>query len=177
MGEVRTHRPEEHARKAATSASADDEEASLLVEQAVPRVAVDDVTRQRDVIVTRKRVGPCEFVVSEATSCRVVTPIDEAGIDHRWRRFPGMDEHDRVAGSGMREGPTDGGARGGRAIDADDDPLRSTVGHGAHGLRSRWSRLRLAEFAMTDKLDMAMAAAAIIGFRNPAAAIGIAAVL
>ena len=57
------------------------------------------------------------------------------------------------------------------------DPFERARGSGDHGLRSRWSRLRVAELAITDRLDRAMAAPAMIGFKNPAAAMGIAAVL
>ena len=40
-----------------------------------------------------------------------------------------------------------------------------------------WRRLSSAELMMTDRLDSAMAAAAMIGLRNPSAATGTAAAL
>ena len=177
MGEIRAHGTEQHTGNAAASARADDEESSLLADEAPAGVAVQNLTRQCDVVGAGERLGARELAVGEAPSRRVIRPLDEAGVDHRRRRLPRMDQHDGVAGSGVLERPADCSARGGRAVDTDDDPLRSALAGASHGFRPRSSRLRVAEFVMTDRLDSAMAAAAIIGFRSPAAAIGIAALL
>ena len=175
--EVCARRPEQHAGEATVATRADVEEVCRVAGEAFRCVVVDDLVAQRDGVVAGQCLGAGQFVSRETACCGVVGRVDEAGADHRRRCPLGVDQGDGVAGPGVVDGPPDRGVRAERSVDPDGDPFGRASSSGGHGVRSRWSRLSVAELAITDRLDSAMAAAAMIGFKNPAAAMGIAAVL
>ncbi|TPW14775.1 MAG: hypothetical protein FD127_1206 [Acidimicrobiaceae bacterium] len=178
VSEMPADRAEQCADHAAVPTGADDDEVGFAgdVAQAVAGVAVNDGADQGDPRVAGKGLDSGQLVVHEPVRGGVVVPVGRPGFDCDRGGLPRVDERDGVVRSGMVDCPPQCGMGRDRAVDANGDPLRAMV-RGGHARISIRRRLSMAELAMTDKLDSAMAAAAMIGFRSPAAAMGMAAAL
>ena len=175
LGQMCTDRAEQSTGEASVTAGADDEEIDIGVAQGVAGVAVQDVTGDVDVLISGKRCDASEFVANETARSRVVIGVDQSSLDGDGGGLPGMDKGDGVTRAGVVDRPAYGGVGCDRTVDADGDPFWMMAGC-VHWC-SMWRRLSVAELTITDRLDKAIAAAAMIGFKRPTAAMGIAAAL
>ncbi len=131
-------------------------------------------TDQPNTVIAWKRPKMFEFVARDQFGLPQIIRYSTGRRD-RSRRRPRVNQFHRVTRTSVIDSPSRGrtGCRG--AVHSHDDSF--SISFRFHSNDSGFKRLSDAEFVMTERLDSAIAAAAIIGFRRPIAAIGTAAAL